>query len=93
MKMNNVLKGTIIALGLTSALVMAAGPASAATIGVRVGDLGLGFKVGNGQYYDRNHHRQTYSYPSDWKSYSHSQSWYRSHPQWNDHSNPSWYRR
>jgi hypothetical protein len=33
-----------------------------------------------------------YSYPSDWKTYHHQRSWYRSHPQWNDQNNHDWYR-
>jgi len=92
MKMKNVLKSTVIALGLMGAVLMAASPVNAAVVGVQVGGVGLGFQVGNGHYYDRNHHRQAYTYPSDWKTYHHPQSWYRSHPQWNDQSNRDWYR-
>jgi hypothetical protein len=33
-----------------------------------------------------------YSYPSDWKTYHHQQSWYRSHPHWNDQNHHDWYR-
>lgn len=59
-------------------------------IGVHVGDLGI--SVGNGHYYDRHHHRQNYTYPSDWKAYHHPQSWYRGHSQWNDRNHSDWYR-
>jgi len=91
--MQKMLNGAIIALGLATATLMAAGPASAAeVVGVHVGGVGLGFTVGNGHYYDRDHHRQAYTYPSDWKTYHHPQIWYQSHPQWNDQQNADWYR-
>ena len=91
--MYKLLNGAIIALGLATATLAAAGPAGARdVVGVHVGDVGLGFTVGNGHYYDGHHHRQAYTYPSDWKSYHHPQSWYRTHTQWNDQKNPDWYR-
>jgi hypothetical protein len=61
-------------------------------VGVQIGVAGLGLTVGNGYYYDSNNRRQAYTYPSDRKTYRHLQSWYRSHPQWNDQSNHDWYR-
>lgn len=90
--MNKLLNSAVIALGLTTAPYMVAVPANAAVIGAHVGPIGLGFSVGNGHYYDRHHHRQAYTYPSDWKTYHHPQSWYRSHPQWNDQHGSDWYR-
>ena len=91
--MRKLLKGAIIAIALTGATFAAAVPASAAEIvGVHIGSVGLGFKVGNGHYYDRNHHARSYTYPSDWKTYNHPQSWYRSHPQWRDQRGSDWYR-
>jgi hypothetical protein len=89
--MFRIISGAVIAIGMTGAVFVA--PASATeVVGVHVGDIGLGFAVGNGHYYDRHHHRMAYSYPSDWKTYHHPQSWYRSHPQWNDQNNHDWYR-
>jgi hypothetical protein len=83
----------VIALGLTGAVLAASAPASAADVlGVHVGGVGLGITVGNGHYYDRHHHRVAYSYPSDWSAYHHPQSWYRSHPSWNDSTNHDYYR-
>jgi hypothetical protein len=91
--MNKLLNGAVIALGLAGAPLAAAIPAGAADIvGVQVGPVGLGFTVGNGNYYDRDHHRQSYTYPSDWRTYHHPQNWYRSHPQWNDQHGADWYR-
>jgi hypothetical protein len=90
--MYKVFSGTIIALGLAGAVFAATSPVSAADVGVNVGPIGLGFTVGNGHYYDRDHHRQAYTYPSDWKTYHHPQSWYHSHPHWNTQGNPDWYR-
>jgi hypothetical protein len=57
---------------------------------IQAGDVGV--SIGNGHYYDRHHHRQTYSYPSDWKAYHHPQSWYRGHSGWNDRNQADWYR-
>jgi hypothetical protein len=91
--MYKVLSGTVLALGLAGAAFLATSPAVAAeVVGVHVGPVGLGFGVSNGHYYDRDHRRQAYSYPSDWKTYHHPQSWYRSHSQWNDRSHPDYYR-
>ncbi len=88
--MNTLLNGAIIALGLAGAVFAVATPVSAAElVGVHVG---LGFTVGNGHYYDGNHRRQAYTYPSDWKTYHHPQNWYRSHPQWNNQGGSDWYR-
>lgn len=85
---------TIIVLGLAAAPFSAAIPASAAeAVGVHVGPVGLGFTVGNGHYYDRYHHRHWYTYPSDYRSYHHSRSWYRDHRHWNDENHGDWYRR
>ena len=91
--MKTVLKGTVIALGLTGAMLVAASPASAADVGIRIGGAGVGVQIGNGHYYDSHHRRQSYNYPSDWKTYHHPQTWYRSHQQWNDQSGQDWYRR
>jgi hypothetical protein len=91
--MYRVMNGAIIALGLATATLVAAAPVSAEeVVGVHVGGAGLGFTVGNGHYYDRDHHRQAYTYPSDWKTYHHPQSWYQSHRGWNDQKNHDWYR-
>jgi hypothetical protein len=90
--MYKTLKGAVVAFGLAGATFAAFGPANAADVGVSVGPIGLGFTVGNGHYYDNNHRLQAYTYPSDWKTYHHPQSWYRSHPQWNTQGNPDWYR-
>ena len=86
--------GSILAVGLATAPILTINPASAAeVVGVHVGGVGLGFKVGNGHYYDRNHRRRSYTYPSDYKTYHHNQSWYRSHRNWNDENHADWYRR
>ena len=80
-----------LAVASVAGVSLAALPATAGeTVGVHVGDLGV--TVGNGHYYDRNHRRHSYSYPSDWRSYNHSQSWYRSHRQWNNQQHADWYR-
>jgi hypothetical protein len=87
------LNGAVIALGLASVTLATAGPAIAEeAIGVHVGDVGLGFTVGNGHYYDRDHHRRDYTYPSDWRTYHHPQDWYQSHERWNDQKDHDWYR-
>lgn len=91
--MRKLLNGAIIAIALAGASLAAAIPANAAEIvGVHVGPIGVGLAVGNGHYYDSHHRRQNYSYPADWKTYHHPQSWYRSHPQWNDPHGHEWYR-
>jgi len=90
--MHKIISGTIITLGLAGAIFATAVPASAAGASIHVGGGGVGFTVGNGHYYDRHHHRQSYTYPSDWKAYHHPQNWYRSHPQWNDEHGSDWYR-
>ena len=91
--MNRLLNCAVIALGLTGASFTVATPANAANlVGVHVGPVGLGFSVGNGHYYDHHHRRQEYTYPSDWRTYHHPQSWYRSHPRWNDQHGSDWYR-
>jgi len=91
--MFKILSGTIISLGMIGATFAATSPAAAAeVVGVHVGDVGLGFKIGNGHYYDRNHHRQSYTYPSDWQKYHHQQSWYQSHREWNNQQHADWYR-
>jgi hypothetical protein len=88
--MYRILKITLAVAGLAGAA-LAVVPASAGEIvGVQVG--GVGVAIGNGHYYDRHHHRQDYTYPSDWKSYHHPQSWYRSHDQWNNQQHADWYR-
>jgi hypothetical protein len=91
--MHKMLNGAVVALGLATITLAAGSPAVAEEVaGVHVGGVGLGFTVGNGHYYDRDHHRQAYTYPSDWKTYHHPQTWYQSHSQWNDQSNHDWYR-
>lgn len=91
--MFKILSGTIISLGLIGATFAATSPAAAAeVVGVHVGGVGLGFNVGNGHYYDRDHHRQSYTYPSDWQKYHHQQSWYQSHREWNNQRHADWYR-
>ena len=91
--MYKMLNGTIIVLGLAGATFAVPGPARAEElVGVHVGGVGLGFTVGNGHYYDSDHRRQAYTYPSDWKTYHHPQAWYQTHSQWNDQKNHDWYR-
>jgi hypothetical protein len=90
--MKKLLSGAVTALALTGAAFTATSSAIAADVGVNVGPIGLGLKVGNGHYYDSNHRRQAYTYPSDWKTYHHPQTWYRSHPHWNTQGNADWYR-
>jgi hypothetical protein len=91
--MNKLLNGAVIALGIAGAPLMAAFPAAAAdVVGVHVSPVGLGFSVGNGHYYDRDHRRRAYTYPSDWRTYHHPHYWYRSHPRWNDQHDSDWYR-
>ena len=92
--MHKIISGTVISLGLIAGAFTATVPAvGAEVVGVHVGDVGLGFRVGNGHYYDRSHVRRSYTYPSDWHSYHHPQSWYRSHSHWNDQQHNDWYRR
>ena len=89
--MFNILRRSLAVALLAGASFAVAVPASADVIGVHVG--GLGISVGSGHYYDEHHHRQAYSYPSDWKAYHHPQAWYHSHPSWNDSTNSDYYRR
>ena len=87
------LSAAAIALALVGGSLAAVAPATASeVVGVHIGPIGLGFKVGNGHYYDRDQRRQEYSYPSDWRTYHHAQSWYRNHPHWNDQNDHDWYR-
>ena len=87
--MYNFIKITLAVASLAGASV--ALPASAReTVGIHVGNLGV--TLGTAHYYDRNHHRHSYRYPADWRSYNHPQSWYRSHPQWNNQQHADWYR-
>jgi len=90
--MLNIVRGSLVTAFLAGASFAVTAPVYAADIGVHVGDVGLGVNVGNGHYYDSHHRRQTYSYPSDWKSYHHPQSWYHSHSSWNDQSSHDYYR-
>ncbi len=91
--MYKLVNGTIVAIALVGASLTAASPAAAKdVVGVHVSDVGLGFTVGNGHYYDRDHHRQAYTYPSDWKTYHHPQSWYQQHSRWNDANDHDYYR-
>lgn len=91
--MKNLVVVAFSALVLGGTAFEVAVPANAAeVVGVHVGGVGLGVRVGNGHYYDRHHHRQSYSYPSDWSTYHHRQYWYRSHPQWNDQNHHDYYR-
>jgi hypothetical protein len=91
--MKNLFGVSIIAFAFAGGILGAASPASAQDqVRVHVGDAGLGFTVDNGHYYDRHHRRQYYSYPSDWRSYHHDRSWYRSHARWNDRDHRDFYR-
>ncbi len=91
--MKNVSGVSIITLALAGGMLGVTAPAFAReVVGVHVGDAGLGFSVGNGHYYDRHHRCMAYSYPSDWRTYHHPQSWYRSHSHWNDRDHGDWYR-
>jgi hypothetical protein len=90
--MNKIFKGGLAVLGL-ALISTAAMPAFAAErVGVQVGGAGLGFTIGNGHYYDSHHRRQAYTYPSDWKTYHHPQSWYRTHREWNTPDHHDYYR-
>ena len=89
--MFNIIRGSLAAALLLGVSFAATAPASAQSIGVRSGNLSI--QLNNGYYYDRNHHRQNYSYPSDWSAYHHPRSWYRSHRGWNDESHRDYYRR
>ena len=86
-------KGAVIAAALIG-VAFSAAPASAQRdrghVEIQAGDLG--FSIGNGHYYDHHHHRQDYTYPSDWRRYHHPRAWYRDHSQWNDRSHGDWYR-
>jgi len=88
--MRNLLNVSLTVACLLGASFAAVPAVAKDVIGLQVGDLGI--SVGNGHYYDRHHHRQSYTYPSDWKSYHHPQSWYRAHSQWNDRNHADWYR-
>jgi hypothetical protein len=88
--MFNIIRGPLAAALLLGVSLAATAPVSAAVVGVQLG--GVGISVGNGHYYDRNHHVRSYSYPSDWKAYHHPQSWYRSHSSWNDANSRDYYR-
>jgi hypothetical protein len=89
MNMYKFISGTVVALALTATAIA---PAFADVVGVHVGGLGVGISVGNGHYYDRHHRRVAYSYPNDWSTYHHPQSWYRNHPHWNDSTSHDYYR-
>ena len=90
--MNRIFKGGLVVLGLALASSAALPAFAADRVCIQVGGVGLGFTVGNGHYYDSHHRRQVYTYPSDWKTYHHPQSWYRSHPQWNTQGHHDYYR-
>jgi len=90
--MIKLIRSSLIAVALAGTSVAMTAPAGADVVGVHVGGLGVGITVGNGHYYDSHHRRQAYSYPSDWNTYHHPQSWYHSHPNWNDSSNHDYYR-
>jgi hypothetical protein len=90
--MIKLIRSSLIAAALAGSCLAIAAPASADVVGVHVGGLGVGISVGNGHYYDSHHRRQSYNYPSDWSTYHHPQSWYRSHPHWNDSTNHDYYR-
>jgi hypothetical protein len=88
--MRNLIQSTL-AVACLVGISLSTMPADAAgSVGVHIGDLGV--SIGNGHYYDRHHRRQAYTYPSDWKSYNHPQSWYRGHAHWNDQQHSDWYR-
>jgi hypothetical protein len=90
--MFKIVSGTILSLGLIAGAFAAASPVAAAeVVGVHVGGAGLGIHVGSGHYY-RHNVRHNYTYPSDWNSYHHQQSWYRSHSHWNDEHHADYYR-
>ena len=84
-------KASIIAAALIG-VAFSAVPASAQRDRVEIQAGDLGFSIGNGHYYDRHHHRQDYTYPSDWRRYHHPREWYRDHSQWNDRNHNDWYR-
>jgi len=77
--MRNLLNVSLTVACLVGASFAAVPAVARDVIGVQGGDLGI--SVGKGHYYDRHHHRQSYTYPSDWKSYHHPQSWYHGHSQ------------
>ena len=89
--MHKSFKATAIAAALIG-VAFSAVPASAQRDRVEIQAGDLGFSIGNGHYYDRHHHRQDYTYPSDWRRYHHPREWYRDHSQWNDRNHNDWYR-
>ena len=90
--MFNLKRGSLAVALLVGASFAVTAPASAAGVGINIGGGGVGISVGNGHYYDRHHHRQAYSYPSDWKAYHHPQAGYHEHPTWNDEHGTDYYR-
>ena len=88
--MRNLLIGTLAAVCLSGACFTTAPATAREAMDLRAGDLSI--SIDNGHYYDRHHHRQSYTYPSDWRSYHHPRSWYRGHSQWNDRNHADWYR-
>jgi hypothetical protein len=92
MKMIKLVRSSLVAVLLAGSCLAIAAPASADGIGVHIGGLGVGIGVSNDHYYDSHHRRHAYSYPADWASYHHPQSWYRSHPHWNDANHHDYYR-
>jgi hypothetical protein len=90
--MFKIVSGTVLSLGLIAGAFAASPAVAAEVVGVHVGGVGLGFHVGNGHYYDRQHVRQNYTYPSDYQQYHHQQSWYRTHSHWNEQGHADYYR-
>ena len=85
--MKNLLKNAVVALTLVGASM---GAANAAGFGFVIGPDGARVSVNEGYYYDRDHHRHFYRYPSDWRRYHHPMGWYRDHDYW--WRDRDWYR-
>jgi hypothetical protein len=86
--MKTLIKSAIVALALAGASLGAANAAS--SFGFVIGPNGAHVAFSQGYYFDRNHHRHFYRYPSDWRRYHHPRAWYREHPTW--YRDRNWYR-
>jgi hypothetical protein len=86
--MKTLLKSAVVALTLVGASMGAAN--AQASFGFVIGPDGARVAVTQGYYYDRDHYRHFYRYPSEWRRFHHPMGWYRNHDYWwRDHD---WYR-
>ena len=87
--MRTLIKATLVAVALSGVSMGAANAAD--SFGFYIGPDGAHVTYSQGYYYDRSHHRHSYRYPNDWRTYHHPMNWYQTHPSWyRDHD---WYRR